>query len=75
MLKDNYLHFWPAGDPLVCSAGCCLVCGGPDEGSVGAAGDGGVAGDFEGAHKLAEGLFTTTASGEAFEGGDSDGGQ
>ena len=42
---------------------------------VGAGGDGGVAGDFEGAHQLAEGLFTATASGEAFEGGDADGGE
>jgi hypothetical protein len=40
-----------------------------------ASGDGGVAGDFEGAHQLAEGLFAATASGEAFEGGDTDGGE
>ena len=40
-----------------------------DDGGVGARGDGGVAGDFEGTHQLADGLFTASASGEAFEGG------
>ena len=38
ILKDNYLHFWPAGYPLVCSAGICLVCGRPDEWCVGTVG-------------------------------------
>jgi len=42
---------------------------------VGTGGDGGVSGDFEGAHELAEGLFAATTSGEAFEGGDSDSGE
>ena len=42
---------------------------------VGATGDGGIAGDFKGAHHLAEGLFAASASGEAFEGGDSDCGE
>ena len=37
-LLDNYLHLWPAGDPLVCSGGCCLACSGPDEGGAGAVG-------------------------------------
>jgi len=46
-----------------------------DDGGVGAGGDGGVAGDFEGAHQLAEGLFASSASSEAFEGGHSDCGQ
>ena len=42
---------------------------------VGAARDRGVAGDFEGAHQLAEGLFAAPASSEAFEGGDGDNGE
>ena len=42
---------------------------------VGAARDRGVAGDFEGAHQLAEGLFAAPASSEAFEGGDGDCGE
>ena len=46
-----------------------------NNGGVGAGGDGGVTGDFEGAHDLAEGLFTATASSEAFECGNTDGGQ
>ena len=28
------LHFWPAGDPLICTTCCCLACGGPDEWGV-----------------------------------------
>ena len=39
---------------------------------VGASRNCGVSGDFEGTHHLAEGLFAPSASGEAFEGGDSD---
>ena len=42
---------------------------------VGATGDGGIAGDFKGAHHLAEGLFPASASSEAFEGGNGDNGQ
>ena len=67
------LHFWPAGDPLICVCSTSrLTCGGPDEWGVGASGDGGVAGDFEGADELVEGLFPAPASSEAFEGGHSD---
>ena len=33
-----HLHFWPAGYPLICPTCCCLACGGPDEGGVGAVG-------------------------------------
>ena len=42
---------------------------------VGASRDGSVAGDFEGAYHLAEGLLPASASSEAFEGGDSDCGE
>ena len=38
LFLDNNLHFWPAGDPLICSTCCCLACGGPDQGCVGAVG-------------------------------------
>ena len=42
---------------------------------VGASGDGGVAGDFEGAYDLVECLFPASASSEAFKGGDGNGGK
>ena len=64
------------------SVGICLApkgrvrCGiWKNHGGVGAGGDGGVAGDFEGADDLAEGLFAATASSEAFEGGYSNRGE
>jgi hypothetical protein len=43
---------------------------GKNNSGVGPSANGGVAGDFEGTHHLAEGLFSATASSEAFEGGD-----
>ena len=38
-LLDNYLHLWPAGDPLICvCTASYLSSGGPDEGGAGAVG-------------------------------------
>ena len=37
-LSNTYLHLRPASDPLICTACCCLACGGPDEWGVGAVG-------------------------------------
>jgi hypothetical protein len=37
-LLNIYLHLRPAGDPLICTACCCLACGGPYEGGVCAVG-------------------------------------
>jgi hypothetical protein len=48
---------------------------GKDNSGVGASGDGGVTGDFQGAHDLAEGLFAASAPSQTFEGGDSNGGE
>jgi len=37
LLLNNYLHFWPAGDPLICVCSTSrLTSGGPDEWGVGA---------------------------------------
>ena len=38
LIVYNYLHFRPASDPLICTACCCLACGGPDKGCVCAVG-------------------------------------
>ena len=31
LIVSKYLHFWPAGDPLICAGRICLASGGPDQ--------------------------------------------
>jgi hypothetical protein len=54
----------------LCATKCGVGCGiREDNGSVGSIVNGGVSGDFQGADHLAEGLFASSASREAFQGG------